>query len=178
MSGGNTYERSDFGVASKWFFNWVSDDKIVTMQPEGQTAECPTCLSTGTFKLKPFDDWWRPLQDGDILGIRIPIAYNFNVEWQTDLVCTFSLFILCYKIKFGSAAGLKVVIQFKTSLVLTNHRVIKTYEYWLSYRTGVGGHLADGLSMHLVWFEFEDMYYELNPGCYFDVSVRSHAQRY
>ena len=44
------------------------------------------------------------------------------------------------------------------------------YSYWLSYRTGVGGHLADGLAIHLVWFEFADPSYHMKMGTYFDVS--------
>jgi hypothetical protein len=87
MSGGNSYERSDFGVASKWFFNWVSSNSIVSMQPEGQTAECLSCVSSGTFTLKPFDDWENPPGDNDIVGIRMPIAKVYSEEWQTDLVC-------------------------------------------------------------------------------------------
>lgn len=57
MSGGNSYFRSDFGIASKWFFNWVGSENIVSMQPEGSTNACPNCKDSGTFTVKAFDQW-------------------------------------------------------------------------------------------------------------------------
>ena len=86
MSGGNKFDRSDFGLYSKWFYNWVSDKSIIPMQPEGQTVECPSCLDSGTFTLKTFDDWSYLPRDNDILGVQIPIAKVYNEEWGTDLV--------------------------------------------------------------------------------------------
>jgi hypothetical protein len=86
MSGGTQYEVSDFGVASKWYFNWVSSNSIVSMQPEGGTADCPSCLKSGTFTLKPFDDWSNPPGNDDIVGIRMPIAKVYDEWWNTDLV--------------------------------------------------------------------------------------------
>lgn len=89
MGGGNPYNISDFSVASKWFYNWVSDSSIVNMQPEGSTPECPTCLKSGTFKLKPFD-----MRDGtptasDKLGIHIPIATVFDSYYNSNWVYSY-----------------------------------------------------------------------------------------
>jgi hypothetical protein len=39
------------------------------------------------------------------------------------------------------------------------------YSYWISYRTGVDGNLADGVSIHLVWYELEK---GMNMGAYYD----------
>jgi hypothetical protein len=86
MSGGNGYDRSDFGVASKWYFNWVSDNNIVALQPEGTTVACPKCLKSGTFTLKPFDDWWNPPGSNDVVGIHIPVMSLYDNYWETDLV--------------------------------------------------------------------------------------------
>jgi hypothetical protein len=38
MSGGNGYPISDFAAASKWFFNWITDDAVVLMQPEAKAS--------------------------------------------------------------------------------------------------------------------------------------------
>ena len=86
MSGGNGYERADFGVASKWFFNWVSDSNIVSLQPEGQTEECPSCVNSGTFKMKAFDDWTKVPGENDIMGIFIPVMTQYDSSWGSDIV--------------------------------------------------------------------------------------------
>ena len=64
MSGGNSWKVSDFGVASKWFFNWVTDSSVISMQPEGPSISCPTCSSSGKFTLKAFDDVSESPQSG------------------------------------------------------------------------------------------------------------------
>ena len=89
MSGGNRYDRADFGLYSKWFYNWVSDHSIVAMQPEGSTPECPSCVDSGTFTLKAFDNWSYIPTDNDILGVRIPISKLHDDYWETDLVSSF-----------------------------------------------------------------------------------------
>ncbi len=75
MSGANSEPRSDFGVATKWYYNWVPDESIIAMQPEGGTSTCPSCLKSGTFTIKAFDpdDWWNSPTSRDKLGIHIPI---------------------------------------------------------------------------------------------------------
>jgi len=79
MSGGNEqFEVADFAVASKWFFNWVSDSNVVHLQPEGSTVECPTCLSEGTFVISAFDRVSSPPIVGGsgstVMGVHVPIA--------------------------------------------------------------------------------------------------------
>lgn len=103
MSGGNGYERSDFGVASKWYFNWVSDYNIVSLQPEGKTTACPKCLKSGTFTLKPFDDWWNAPANNDILGVHIPVMSQYDTYWETDVVsCMFTYCIIGGRGRFAN----------------------------------------------------------------------------
>ena len=90
MSGGNNYAVSDFHVASKWFFNWVENASIVNMQPEGPTAECPECVSSGSFTLKAFDMRMSP-ETGDILGVHIPITTKFDTNYNSDYVYSYWL---------------------------------------------------------------------------------------
>ena len=90
MSGGNGYAVSDFHVASKWFFNWVKDTSVVKMQPEGPTAECPKCVSSGNFTIKAFD--MRSTPDySDILGIHIPITTKYDSYYNSDYVYSYWL---------------------------------------------------------------------------------------
>ncbi len=44
------------------------------MQPEGSTTDCPTCQSSGTFTLRPFDDKNLPPTSNWKMGIHIPIG--------------------------------------------------------------------------------------------------------
>lgn len=74
MSGGSGH----LAAASKWFFNWIPDSSIILMQPEGATAECQSCLSSGTFTLRPFDDKNIPPTDSNKMGIHIPISVSGN----------------------------------------------------------------------------------------------------
>ena len=110
MSGGNNVPNDQaphLAAASKWFFNWIPDSSIVHMQPEGSTVDCPQCVSSGTFTLRPFDDKTLIPSENIKMGIHIPIT---NIG---DTV----------------------------------------YSYWLSYRgTGYNGAAANGLSVHLSWF--------------------------
>ena len=89
MAGGNHYDVSDFSVASKWFFNWVTDSSIIKMQPEGPTAECPACIASGTFTMKPFDMRGMIPTSSDILGIHIPIANVYSERYQTNWVYSY-----------------------------------------------------------------------------------------
>ena len=89
------------------FFNWIPDSSIIVMQPEGATDECPSCSSSGTYTLYPFDDKDILPTPSRKMGIHIPIY----------------------------VAGTEI------------------YSYWLSYRTGNDGLAANGLSVHLSWFD-------------------------
>lgn len=87
MSGGNNYDRSDFGVASKYYFNWMPSSSIISMQPEGSTSSCPSCISSGSFTLNAFDDWSKePANSNDFRGIHIPVFSQYDEEWDTDIV--------------------------------------------------------------------------------------------
>ena len=48
------------------------------MQPEGSTTECPSCSSSGTFTLRPFDDKNLPPTPERKMGIHIPIVAKAN----------------------------------------------------------------------------------------------------
>jgi hypothetical protein len=57
MSGLNAIKISDLSAASKWFFNWIPDESVVLMQPEGPTSYCPRCVSSvNDLVLYSFDD--------------------------------------------------------------------------------------------------------------------------
>mmetsp|Transcript_15971 Transcript_15971/g.19504 ORF Transcript_15971/g.19504 Transcript_15971/m.19504 type:complete len:936 (-) Transcript_15971:113-2920(-) len=88
MAGGNKYAISDFSVASKWFYNWLEDSSIVHMQPEGPTIECPTCRSSGTFVLKPFDRRNNP-SSNENMGIHIPITTVYDTYYSTNYVYSY-----------------------------------------------------------------------------------------
>ncbi len=182
MSGGNNFYRSDFGIASKWYFNWVSHskyavdnlryvfyekdsieylnelfilqipkDSIVLMQPEGSTAACPTCMSSGTFTLNAFDDWWRePTSSNDLRGIHIPVFVEYSEEWDTNIVSYMSRLYLVIGIYQDNC---------NTAISIDTHynspNLSQVYSYWLSYRTG-NDYSTNGLSLHMTYFELGD----------------------
>mmetsp|Transcript_11930 Transcript_11930/g.24564 ORF Transcript_11930/g.24564 Transcript_11930/m.24564 type:complete len:263 (-) Transcript_11930:171-959(-) len=77
MSGGNGFDKSDMAAASKWQFNWIVDDAIVMMQPEGSTPNCPQCLaSVSNLKLKSFDDTNVMPSSSSKMAVHIPIFGN------------------------------------------------------------------------------------------------------
>lgn len=88
MSGGNNlYHGRHFSPASKWFFNWIPNESIILMQPEGSTNECIMCLNTGTFTISKFDDHTF---EGNIMAIHIPITvagnkvFSFWFSYRSD----------------------------------------------------------------------------------------------
>jgi len=121
MSGGNRYERSDFGLASKWFYNWVSDSNIVSMQPEGKTDACPSCVKSGTFTMKAFDDWWNTPGDNDVMGIHIPIMTQHDSSWGNDLV---SWMLLVISIRSHYAFNIPCISFLTFSISTHAHRCI------------------------------------------------------
>jgi len=70
MSGGNAFDISDFAVASKWYFGWIPDSSIIIMQPDGSSANCPSCVNEGTFILHPLDSD----DPSKLMGVHIPIT--------------------------------------------------------------------------------------------------------
>lgn len=75
MSGiGNSYIRSDLPAASKWWYNWITDDAVVMMQPEGSSDYCPNCLASVTgLVLKPFDNPSVQPSSSNLMAVHIPI---------------------------------------------------------------------------------------------------------
>ena len=83
MSGGNDVDddmNPHFAAAAKWFYNWIPDESIIHMQPEGSTSQCPNCVSSGTFTLRPFEDPNLSPTANIKMGIHIPIAVTDNGE--------------------------------------------------------------------------------------------------
>lgn len=88
MSSGNQYAVSDFALPSKWFFNWVPQSAIVSLQPEGATLECPQCRKAGTFTLKTFDNASKPPLNNDLMGVHIPITIGETEFGETQYFST------------------------------------------------------------------------------------------
>jgi hypothetical protein len=79
MSGGNGYDISHLTVASKLFFNWMTNDAVILMQPEGSTVHCPLCLSSiSKIVLKPFDDKNVYLSLENKMAVHIPSTASIN----------------------------------------------------------------------------------------------------
>jgi hypothetical protein len=71
MSGGN----GDLAAASKWFYNWIPNESIVLMSPEGPTVGCPTCVSSVKSRiLYPFDNPNMRPSSTTKMAIQIPIS--------------------------------------------------------------------------------------------------------
>lgn len=97
MSGGNQWPISDFAAASKWHYNWITDDAIILMQPEGSTTECPSCVSSvNNLVLRPFDDDMVLPSSSNIMGVHIPIlgslgggfpdtAYSYWLSYRSKI---------------------------------------------------------------------------------------------
>ncbi len=78
MSGGNGYDVSHFAAASKWFWNWIPDQSIIRMHPEGPTAEYPDCKILGSYQLALFNDKDFPPNQDLKMGIHILLAASGN----------------------------------------------------------------------------------------------------
>ena len=66
-------ENSQFGAASQWFYNWIPNDSTISIQKEGSTEQCLSCVSEGTFTIYSFDDpQLNP--SGKLMGLHIPIG--------------------------------------------------------------------------------------------------------
>ena len=63
-----------FTAASKYFFNWISKDAIITMHPDGPTASCSSCVKSLTKAvLKPFDRADIVPSETNLMGVQIPV---------------------------------------------------------------------------------------------------------
>lgn len=79
MAGGNNFDVSDFQPAAKWHYNWIPDEAIVLLQPEGASASCPRCLSTVSgLVLTSFDDPDSPPSSTNVKAVHIPVMGNHH----------------------------------------------------------------------------------------------------
>jgi len=91
MSSGNGFLRSDLAAASKWFYNWITNDAVVMMQPEGPTSNCPDCLAfVQNLTLKPFDNVNVQPSASNKMAVHIPIlgrsttrAYSYWLSYRS-----------------------------------------------------------------------------------------------
>lgn len=80
---GNGYEISDLAAASKWFFNWIPNDAIILMLPEGATIHCPSCVgSVSNLVLKAFDDKNAIPSLENKMAVHIPISASADQYGQ------------------------------------------------------------------------------------------------
>lgn len=90
MSAGNQYMVSDLPAYSKWHYNWITDDAVVMMQPEGSTSACPQCKSSlRGLILKPFDDGNVVPSAANQMAVHIPVmgdgsngAYSYWLSYR------------------------------------------------------------------------------------------------
>lgn len=77
MAGGNGYSIADFHPASKWHYNWIPDEAIVLLQPEGASLQCPSCLpNVSGLVLTPFDDPDDLPSPNSLKAVHIPVMGN------------------------------------------------------------------------------------------------------
>ena len=61
-------------AASKYFFNWITKDAVITMNPDGPTSSCNLCVkSIDNVVLKPFDRADIVPSGSNIMAIQIPV---------------------------------------------------------------------------------------------------------
>ena len=90
MSGGAAQSVSDFAAASKWHYNWITDDAVVLMNPEGPTTPCPQCVqSIEGLVLKSFDDRAVMPSSSNKMAVHIPVlgvgvksAYSYWLSYR------------------------------------------------------------------------------------------------
>jgi hypothetical protein len=89
---GNDGPDAHLSAASKYFFNWITDDAVITMQPEGSTAACPACVkSISNIVLKPFDNSDIVPSSSNLMAVHIPVlgvgkssAYSYWLSYRTN----------------------------------------------------------------------------------------------
>jgi hypothetical protein len=107
MSGGNGYEISDMGAASKWFFNWIPNDSVVHMQPEGSTMFCPTCIaSIENLVIHSFDD--RSINPSSNVKTAVHIPISSKDQWGNEEMYSYWFSYRGASDNSFSAAGLSI----------------------------------------------------------------------
>ena len=83
MSGGNDYDVSHLAAASKWHYNWIPDEAVVLMQPEGPTTACPSCQSSVTgLELVTFDNASVEPSSTNKMAVHIPVLAEDNTAYS------------------------------------------------------------------------------------------------
>jgi hypothetical protein len=92
MSGANSFDISDFTAASKWWFNWIPNESVVLMQPEGPSSYCPKCVaSVQNLVLHAFDDRTINPSSDVLTAVHIPITsrngkmYSYWLSYRGNL---------------------------------------------------------------------------------------------
>ena len=61
-------------AASKYFFNWMTKDAVITMHPDGSTSSCSFCVKSITnLVLKPFDRADIVPSELNMMAVQIPV---------------------------------------------------------------------------------------------------------
>lgn len=79
-------------AASKYFFNWITKDAVVTMHPDGSTASCNSCVKSITNAvLKPFDRADIVPSETNLMGVQIPVlgvgkssTYSYWLSYRSN----------------------------------------------------------------------------------------------
>ena len=90
--GNSPSRQAHITAASKFYFNWISNDAVVTLQPEGSTIVCPSCLSSlDGFLLKPFDRKDVAPSSANVMAIHIPVlgggtrsAFSYWLSYRSN----------------------------------------------------------------------------------------------
>lgn len=140
MSGGNHFAVSDLAAASKWWFNWIPDEAVIHMDPDGRIPGCPQCMNSLIQQvLHPFDK--RDL---------LPSASNKMV--RNKKICSARLILTMYLthlFPYSHMQAVHIPIFAETDLEGQD----RCYSIWLSYRSGNDGLANGGLSIHSSWFD-------------------------
>ena len=71
---GNGGIDAHFSAAAKYLFNWIPNDAVIMMQPEGSTTACPTCTkSISRVVLRPFDNAAIVPSKSNLMAVHIPV---------------------------------------------------------------------------------------------------------
>jgi hypothetical protein len=78
-------------AASKNYFNWITNDAVIMMQPEGSTISCKSCeQSISKVVLKPFDRVDIIPSDTNLMAVQIPVlgtgktTYSYWLSYRSN----------------------------------------------------------------------------------------------
>lgn len=93
MSGGNSGKvEAHLTAASKFFFNWITKDAVITMHPDGSTASCLLCVeSIAKIVIKPFDRADILPSESNLMAVQIPVlgigsssTYSYWLSYRSN----------------------------------------------------------------------------------------------